>query len=190
MSSKLTEKVSQGADPSQFGRLSKLPLTSLLEHAGEDLASLMDVRAPQKADEKGLDKAYSNPQNIHYDPENRTMYIAGSHTAQDWTDDFTLIPWGGTKYSEREQAADQFYVRNHDKIDRVVGHSLGGAIALDLEEKYNVPSVTYGAPVDDPFDRPHHTGRYAHPGDPVASLDSGAQRIGFEFNPHSYHGYT
>ena len=37
-----------------------------------------------RADEKGLDDAYMNPQGIAYDPATKSMYIKGSSTATDW----------------------------------------------------------------------------------------------------------
>jgi hypothetical protein len=53
------------------------------------------------------------------------MFIAGSHTARDWFDDFTKVPaWGDLKNSERYQKVLQEF-KNRNEIDTVVGHSLG-----------------------------------------------------------------
>ena len=54
-------------------------------------------------------------------------------------------------------------------IDVVVGHGLGGSVALSLAKAYGIKSVTYGAPVTDlnPFDS-QGTSRHRHVGDPVA----------------------
>ena len=75
------------------------------------------------------------------------------------------------------------------QLTRVVGHSLGGAVALDLQKRNpSLHSVTYGAPVLDinPF---VHNERYRHMGDPVSAFDWGAEswlppKGG---HPHSYH---
>ena len=56
-------------------------------------------------DKDGLERAYqSGDYFIHGD----TMYVAGSHTAKDWYDDFTKIPvWGDLRNSTRYEAADK-----------------------------------------------------------------------------------
>ena len=89
------------------------------------------------------------------------MYIAGSHTLTDWFDDFTKIPqWGkfppgfvdaidlmnspvgqliyGTgdlRQAERYKAGREDLLSNK-KIDWVGGHSLGGAVALQLQKDF------------------------------------------------------
>ena len=54
----------------------------------------------------------------------------------------------------RGKTADAYY-RSHHEIDTVIGHSLGGAVALTLEKQYKkednnpygiVQSETFGAP--------------------------------------------
>ncbi len=64
------------------------------------------------------------------------MFIAGSHTARDWFDDFTNVPaWGDLKHSERYQKTLEEF-RNQEQVDTVVGHSLGGSVSLELQKKY------------------------------------------------------
>ena len=80
------------------------------------------------------------------------MFIAGSHTARDWFDDFTKVPaWGDLKNSERYQKALEEF-KNQGQIDTVVGHSLGGSVSLELQKKYPdriKKNRTYGTPVMD-----------------------------------------
>ena len=52
-------------------------------------------------DSEGLRRAYEQGD---YYVHGRTMFIAGSHTARDWFDDFTKVPaWGDLRNSERYQ---------------------------------------------------------------------------------------
>ena len=109
------------------------------------------------------------------------MFIAGSHTARDWFDDVTKIPqwqyvpaginpmidimntwWGrwifGTgdlRQAERYQESAK-YLLSHPKAKILEGHSLGGAVALQLQKDFPdrvEKTVTYNAPVWDPFGR-------------------------------------
>ena len=82
------------------------------------------------------------------------------------------IPLNDTVHSQRYRDA----VPMMRGVDVVVGHSLGGAVALSLSERYNVLPITYGAPVLDlnPFD-PSGSHRHRCVGDPVAFLDLAAQ---------------
>jgi pimeloyl-ACP methyl ester carboxylesterase len=123
---------------------------------------------------EGLRRAY---QQGHAYSHGNELFIAGSHTARDWYDDVTKIPpwryfFGGPHSIERYQAAKKAF--DATQPERVVGHSLGGAVALQLQkENPEVKSRTYGAPVVD------FTGssqdRFRHYGDPVSILDRGAQ---------------
>ena len=153
-----------------------------------------------RADEKGLDNAYMNPQGTSYDPTTKSMYIKGSSTATDWWDDVSKIPFGDTAKSERYGQAMQAYNKlngNGKHVDRVVGHSLGGSVALELQKNLakqgrNVDSRTFGAPVMDlrPFDRYYNKAeRFRHPTDPVSILDRGASWGDWKTYPHSYAGF-
>ena len=73
-------------------------------------------------------------------------------------------------------------------VDVVVGHSLGGAVALSLSQHYPARPITYAAPVFDlnPFDSSGRD-RYRHIGDPVAFLDLAANTSApTSLNPHSF----
>ena len=148
-------------------------------------------------DEKGLENAYNDKTStgVFYDPETRTEYIKGSSTPRDWFDDLTKIPiWGDTKQAERYQEADKAYLdlqASGKPVERVVGHSLGGSVALELAKDRGIQhSRTFGAPVLDmnPF-LGKNVERYRHPLDPVSVLDRGAKWGSLKAYPHSYTGF-
>ena len=80
------------------------------------------------------------------------MYIAGSHTARDWFDDVTKIPfYGDLRESERYKKAYEAF-QHRGEIDTVVGHSLGGSVSLELQKNFSdrvKHNRTYGAPLMD-----------------------------------------
>ena len=150
-----------------------------------------------KQDETGLVKAYRDEtsKGVYYDPDTRTEYVKGSTTARDWWDDASKIPfWGNTRNAERYQEADKGYndLQSHGKpVDRIVGHSLGGSVALQMQQDHGIPkSRTFGAPVVDlnPFGA-GKSERYRHVLDPVSILDRRAKWGKFKLYPHSFTGY-
>ena len=72
------------------------------------------------------------------------------------------------------------YYRPHHGIDTVIGHSLGGAVALSLEKQYikeghnpygTIQSKTFGSPtVSGDFSGTNHN-RIRWAGDPASALD-------------------
>ncbi len=110
------------------------------------------------------------------------MYVAGTSSLGDAVDDLAL-PLGLTKGTQRYTDAERVLKAN-PKIRRVVGHSLGGAVSLELgKQRPYLKTRTYGAPVVSmtPGDR------YRSAGDPVAALDFGAKTTAPKgLNPHSY----
>ena len=75
-------------------------------------------------------------------------------------------------------------------MDRVVGHSLGGSVALEMQKEKGIPkSRTFGAPVLDLGMFGPKAERYRHPLDPVSILDRKAKWGGLMAYPHSYTGY-
>ena len=153
-----------------------------------------------KGDEEGLDHAYANPKGTAYDAATKTMYIKGSSTTTDWLDDFRTIPFGDTSQSERYGQAMEAYndlTGSNKPVERVVGHSLGGSVALELQKDLAkqgraVGSRTFGAPVLDakPFDRYYNNAeRYRHPIDIVSLLDRGAKWGKYKPYAHSYAGF-
>jgi phage pi2 protein 07 len=149
-------------------------------------------------DEKGMDAGYgyrSFP-GASYDENTGTLYVAGSDSWRSWYDDFTKIPvWGKTTDAERYKQAERAYndlTQKYGKsVHRVVGHSLGGSVALELAKNKGIEfSRTFGAPVVD--GNPFHRGsveRYRHPLDPVSILDRGATWAPLRLYPHSYGGF-
>jgi hypothetical protein len=153
-----------------------------------------------KADEKGLDEAYANPLGTSYDPITKSLYIKRSSTPTDWIEDATMIPFNRTAQSERYSQAKDAYdnlLYEGNKVKRVVGHSLGGSVALEMqqnlgEQGVKLDSRTFGAPVLDPksFDRYRNkVERFRHPTDPVSIFDRGAQWGDWKAYPRTYTGF-
>ena len=153
-------------------------------------------------DAEGLSKAYADGDTYVY---GKTLYVAGSHTARDWYDDLK-IPFRQTSNAYRYQKADEA-LKAHPEVTRVVGHSLGGAVSLELQKNHperELNSRTYGAPVYDPLGldrlndninklstgKENKSERYANILDPVAMMDGSAEHsIFFEpglSGPHEY----
>ena len=142
------------------------------------------------SDTQGLSRAYSRDNKIYRHGD--TLYIAGTSSIGDvmeWPD----IPLHKVPQTTRFKTADRYLNSEEGRgINRYVGHSLGGSVALELSNRYNVPATTYGAPVIDLIPRNpwHQPDRYACRFDPVAYLDNGAKKMDClgKLNPHSYAG--
>ena len=84
------------------------------------------------SDEEGLKRAYEAKDGLyqHYNK----LFIAGTKDfPNDHIDDLKL-PFDDTlNKTKRGRDADAYY-RSHHEIDTVIGHSLGGAVALSLEK--------------------------------------------------------
>ena len=135
------------------------------------------LKYDQITDSEGLKRAYEHGD---YYTHGRTMFVAGSHTARDWFDDFSKVPaWGDLKGSYRYQKALEEFKNNRD-IDTVVGHSLGGSVSLELQKNYPSrikKSRTYGAPVMDLLgSESENVDRYRNWLDPVSIFDRGAKK--------------
>ncbi len=132
------------------------------------------------ADRVGLDRAYADPRKIFMTGD--SLYVAGTSSFGDVMDDLAL-PFGLTKGTQRYIDGERV-LKSNPKIRRVVGHSLGGAVALELQKDHpELESRTYGAPVVSmsPGER------YRSVGDPVSALDFGSKRtLPHSLNPHSY----
>ena len=103
-------------------------------------------------DEEGLKRAYEAKYGLyqHYNK----LFIAGTKDPIDMVDDLKLPLDDTLNITTRGKTADAYY-RSHHEIDTVIGHSLGGAVALSLEKQYEtegnnpyviVQSKTFGAP--------------------------------------------
>ena len=148
-----------------------------------------------KEDEDGLEKAYGDTttRGTFYDSDNRTLYVKGTQTGRDVWDDITKIPFGRVQDSQRYKEADTAYHQIQDSgqpVDRIVGHSLGGSVALEMQKQYGIPrSRTFGAPVVDFSGRGSE--RYGHPLDPVSMFDGGARTSrSLKLNPHDFPGWS
>ena len=138
--------------------------------------------AEQLADRIGLDRAYQDPNTVYMTGD--TMFVAGTSSIGDIIDDVG-IPLGITRGTQRYIDEDRV-LQSNPKIRRVVAHSLGGAVSLELQKaRPYLDSRTYGAPVISmsPGER------YKSAGDPVSFLDFGAKTtLPTSLNPRSYQG--
>ena len=141
-------------------------------------------------DRQGLERAYAQGDTYIWGD---TLYIAGSHTARDWYDDVTKVPfWGDLRGAERYQAAEKV-LKEHPNVKRVVGHSLGGSVALELQKNHKgLESRTYGAPVWDIFGENKKYGkveRYRNLTDLISIFDGSANN-NIKKNPFSSWSFT
>ena len=74
-----------------------------------------------------------------------TLFIYGTGDDQDIKQDLDFVLKNGCHRGASEQA--DFLCREVDwtGIEKIAGHSLGGAVALILGDIYDIPVVTYGA---------------------------------------------
>ena len=91
---------------------------------------------------------------------------------------------GDLRQAERYKAGRKDLLSNK-KIDWAGGHSLGGAVALQLQKDFPnrvKKTVTWGAPVWDPFGRQkkeigqENVDRYSNEGDLVSIFDNSAKK--------------
>ena len=105
------------------------------------------------SDEEGLRLAYEANGGLyqHYN----TLFITGTKDfPTDHTDDLKLHFNDTLNKTKRGRDADAYY-RSHHEIGTVIGHSLGGAVALPLEKQHKkegnnpygiIQSKTFGSP--------------------------------------------
>jgi len=158
----------------KYGKLLNQQLISNLED--EALPLPKDI-----SDEDGLTKAYEAKNGLyqHYNK----LFIAGTRDFPiDHLDDLR-IPFGKTLDGKRGRDAEAYYLSHHE-IDTTIGHSLGGAIALNLQSKYKqkgdnpygiIQSKTFGSAT---ASLPGSGGdRIRYFGDPISALDFGATTV-------------
>ena len=123
------------------------------------------------ADSEGLDEAYGTAEGLYSAGD--TLYIAGTKSAGDVLDDLS-IPLGLTNTTARHRDASMVLAAN-PQFSTLVGHSLGGAVALQLQkENPELKTRTYGAPVASVSGSSE---RYRHWGDPWPCLTSVPRRL-------------
>ena len=134
--------------------------------------ALRAVDRTEISDAEGLRRAYQQGDAYAH---NDTLYVAGSHTARDWWDDFTKLPFNSSNIHRLHMAKQAAKATNPSTV---VGHSLGGAVALRMQQERagygELKTRTYGAPVFDPLGQ-HPGDRYRSYGDPVSVFDRGAK---------------
>ena len=134
-------------------------------------------------DRQGLERAYADPHSTYVAGD--TLYVAGTKFdgPRDVWDDLK-IPFGLTGRSQRYEDASRV-LKAMPQIKRVVGHSLGGAVALEIQKtRPDLKTVTYGAPL---FTASGGE-RYKTVLDPIAMFDVGARtEVQRGINPHGYH---
>ncbi len=166
------------------------------------------------SDEEGLRKAYDNNVNNIY-VAGDTMFISGTKHAESLIDtmitptteniynhyrkghyqdvwDDLKIPFYMTHKSERFRNVQEELDKNPN-ITKVVGHSLGSAVAYEAQKRNpnrNLSVVAYSAPVVSfPWDKSGNE-RSRNILDPIAIFDNGARtKINTEkdfYNPHSF----
>ena len=143
-------------------------------------------------DEYGLRESYESPDGIAVHGD--TMYIAGTRLdrvsgLRDVLDDFTLIPTRQASSTQRYQQA-LTALKKRKGVKYLVGHSLGGAAAAALTERFpELQARVYGAPLL----RSSGSVRvksFRHQYDPISALDRGASVSKAPgFNPHSFKGF-
>ena len=173
-------------------------------------------------DVEGLRRAYNDPNRLYKHGDK--LYIAGTTWTDDkmpigkpnWYTvaldallpdavpyNFSLndaiddkkIPEFETWDIQRYKDADAFLKKNSD-VKELIGHSMGGSVALQLNKDYNNKFVTrtYSAPVFDVL--PHNDSnteneRFKTLGDPIAIFDNNAiTGLKFSLNPLDLHSYT
>jgi hypothetical protein len=136
--------------------------------------------ATEIEDRVGLDKAYADEHKVYM--EGDSLFVAGTSSLGDAVNDLAL-PFGLTRGTQRYSDASRA-LNSNPKIRRVVGHSLGGAVSLELgKERPDLKTRTYGAPVVSMTEGE----RYRSAGDPVSAFDWGAKTTApTSLNPHSY----
>ena len=95
-------------------------------------------------DRAGLDKACADPHKVFM--EGDSLYVAGTSSMGDVADDIYL-PLNLTRGTQSFIDAERVLKAN-PKIRYITGHSLGGAVALELQRLHpELKSRTYGATV-------------------------------------------
>ncbi len=154
---------------------------------------LDDSGDPEFKDEYGNREAYDEMDGIAVHGDH--MFISGTRLdrlsgLRDVLDDVTFVPLREAYNTQRYQQALAALKRSKGRVRFLVGHSLGGAVAAALTERFpELEARVYGAPVR----RSKGSVRvksFRHSYDPVSALDRGAittQAPGR--NPHTYKGY-
>jgi pimeloyl-ACP methyl ester carboxylesterase len=142
------------------------------------------------SDREGLNRATASSDKLYVHGD--TLFVAGTSSWQDAWDDLK-IPFHQTWRAQRYIDADRV-LKNNPQIKNLVGHSLGGAVVLELQNDHpdkTFKTDTYGAPeasITGPDDKDNH--RYRNFMDPISFLDRGAASTNqITLNPLQAHSY-
>ena len=123
------------------------------------------------------------------------MYIAGTRLdrlsgVRDVLDDVTMIPLREARKTQRYQQALAALKKSKGRVRYLAGHSLGGAAAAALTERFpELEARVYGAPLMR-FSGSVRVKSFRDAYDPISMLDRSATvSTAPGHNPHTFTGY-
>ena len=152
-------------------------------------------------DEEGLKQAYESKDGLHQ--HYNELFIAGTRDWPSDTIDDLKLPMNDTLNKTTRGRDSDAYYRNHNEIDTVIGHSLGGAVALSLEKQYEkegnnpygmIQSKTFGSPTVSGNLSSPNPNRIRWADDPISFMDMNATTVmpsvkqRWRNSAHSYSG--
>ena len=154
---------------------------------------LDDSRDPDFMDEYGLREAYDEMDGISVHGDH--MFMSGTRLdrlsgLRDVLDDVTFVPFRAAHNTQRYQQALAALKKSNGRIKYLVGHSLGGAVAAALAERFpELEAGVCGAPLLC-SSTSVRVKSFRHQYDPISMLDRGATVSKAPGrNPHTYKGY-
>ena len=148
-------------------------------------------------DRAGLKNAYDSPSGLY--KTGKTLFISGTtgkdnSITRDILDDLIHLPSRNAENTEKYKDAIKM-LEQSPEITRLVGHSLGSAVANTLNQNFpnRFETTTYATPAVKPKRKgkqnPKHRD-YRNPNDPVSVLDGYAITSNFnDTNPLVAHGF-
>ena len=150
-------------------------------------------------DRQGLKNAYSSPSGLY--KTGKTLYISGTtgkdgSITRDILDDLIHLPTRSAERTEKYKDAIKM-LEQSPEITRLVGHSLGSAVANTLDQNFpnRFDTTVYATPAVKPKRKkgekqdPRHRD-FRNPNDVVSALDGYAITSSFDDpNPLTAHGY-
>ena len=144
-------------------------------------------------DEYGIREAYDEMDGIAVHGDH--VFISGTRLGRlsglrDVLDDVTFVPLREAYNTQRYQQALAAFKKSKGRVKYVVGHSLGGAVAAALTERFpELEARVYGAPLLRSSDSVR-VRSFRHQYDPISILDRGAKVSKAPgWNAHTYKRY-